>query len=128
MKTPIPSITKSAVLALLTFTTLGAASALADPQRATVRIENSTGRRIQYQFKWGADGPWKDFLLQAGENITHRKPYDPKGVPDPYINIATHGNIDGAVYKRRQLYMGFDDNPQRYYFVVKNNQVDLIRR
>lgn len=128
MKAPITSIAKSAVFALLTFMTLGAVSAWADPQRAAVQIENSTGRRIQYQFKWGADGKWKDFLLEKGKIMTHSRAYDPMGTPTPYINIATHGNIDGAVYKRRELYMGFDNNPRRYYLVETNNQVDLVRR
>jgi hypothetical protein len=53
----------------------------ADPERATVLIDNQAGKTIHYQLKWGADGQWKDYALAAGYEMTHRKKYISTGVP-----------------------------------------------
>ena len=97
------------------------------PKRAAVELDNQTGRKVIYQFKWGADAEWKDFVLQPDHNTTHSRRYDPKGVPTPYIRVMTAGGIDGGVYKPYTLHMGFDNKPQRYQFELKNNKVDLLR-
>ena len=101
-------------------------ASFADPDRATVLIDNRTGKRVTYQFKWGADAQWKDHVLQPGYNTTHRKQYDPKGVPDPYINVATAPGFEGPLYKKYKLDIGWDNKPRRYYFAVRGNKVDLF--
>jgi len=98
----------------------------ADPDRATVLIDNQTGKRVTYQFKWGADAQWKDYVLQPGHNTIHRKSYDPKGVPPPYINVATAPGFEGPLYKKYKLNMGWDNKPRKYRLAVKNNKVDLF--
>jgi hypothetical protein len=101
-------------------------ASFADPERATVLIENQTGKRVTYQFRWGADAPWKDFVLQPGFNTTHRKQNDPKGVPPPFINVATAPGFEGPLFKKYKLNIGWDNKPRKYHFAVKDNKVDLF--
>ena len=49
MKIKLPILIACACLCLLP------GESFADPERATVVIENQTGKRVTYQFKWGAD-------------------------------------------------------------------------
>jgi hypothetical protein len=114
----------------------------ADPEKATVLIDNRTNARIPYQFKWGADGQWKDYILEGGYYRTHRKKYISTGVPPPYIKfrrspffafpglfgIRVEGLIDvskgeNKIYK---LGIGWDNDPKRYYFEAENNILDLF--
>src|SRR5262245_42380517 len=96
----------------------------ADPARATVLIDNETGRKVVYEYKWG--GEWKVDNLQRDEYVTYEKRYNPKGVADLYIRFATGGSSDGGMTTTYKWYMGFDNQPQRYRFVVKNNKLDLV--
>jgi hypothetical protein len=93
----------------------------ADPERATVLIDNQTGKTIHYQLKWGADGQWKDYTLQAGYEMTHRKKYIPTGVPPPYIQFVAFSTFDGGGSKKYKLDIGWDNNPRRYHFEASNN-------
>src|SRR5262249_18473903 len=58
---------KHSVLIACTCLFLLPEQSFADPDRATVLIENQTGKRVIYQFKWGADAQWKDFDLQPAK-------------------------------------------------------------
>ena len=98
----------------------------ADPARATVLIDNQSGRTVVYEYKWGSE-PWKVDNLQHGRHVTHGKPYDPKGVPPMYVRFATAPTFDGGAKKTYTLVMGWDNQPKRYCFEAKNNGVDLIR-
>jgi hypothetical protein len=98
----------------------------ADPERATVLINNPTSKTIHYQLKWGADGEWKDFTLAAGYETTHRKQYISTGVPPPYIHFEAFSTIDGGAGRKYKLDIGWDKNPRRYHFGVKNNTLYLF--
>ena len=100
-------------------------SSAGDPAFAHVVIDNPTSNRVHYQFKWGADAEWKDMDLEAGHHMDHTYKYNPMGVPGPYIQIA-NGGIDGAVHKSYKLNIGWDDNPTRYYFGPRGNQLDVF--
>jgi hypothetical protein len=121
---PKMKITGSIVIACACLSLLSGKS-FAGPAKATVLIDNQSGRKVVYEYKWG--GEWKVDNLQRGENVTYEKRYNPQGVAPLYIRFATAGGIDGGVNKTYRLYTGFDNQPQRYRFEVKNNKVDLIR-
>ena len=98
-------------------------SSLADPERATVLIDNPTNKTIHYQFKWGPEGQWKDYALAAGYETTHRKIYIPTGVPPPYIRFSAFSTFDGGAERKYKLDIGWDSNPRKYHFQVSNNTV-----
>jgi hypothetical protein len=102
-------------------------NSLADPERATVLIDNPTNKTIQYQLKWGADGQWKDFTLAGGYETTHRKKYIPTGVPPPYIRFSAFSTFDGGAERKYKLDIGWDNNPRRYHFQVNNNTVSFYK-
>jgi hypothetical protein len=99
-------------------------SGAGDPAVAHVVIDNPTSKMVHYKFKWGTDAEWKGEALEAGYHRDHTFKYNPMGVPGPYIQIA-NGGIEGAVYKSYKLDIGWDDNPTRYFFVERGNQLDL---
>jgi hypothetical protein len=100
---------------------------LADPEKATVLIDNQAGKTIHYQLKWGADGQWKDFSLPAGYEMTHRKKYIPTGVPPPYIRFEAFSTFDGGAGRKYKLDIGWDSNPRRYHFEVNNNTLHFFK-
>jgi hypothetical protein len=106
---------------------LAPASSFADPERATVLIDNQAGKTIHYQLKWGADGQWKDYALTAGYETTHRKKYISTGVPPPYIRFEAFSTFDGGAGRRYKLDIGWDNNPRRYHFEVKDNTICFFK-
>src|SRR5262245_5465462 len=99
----------------------------ADPEKATVLINNPTGKTVHYQLKWGTDGQWKDYQLQAGYEMTHRKKYISTGVPPPYIKFEAFGTFDGGATRSYKLDIGWDGNPRRYHFSSKNNELAFYK-
>jgi hypothetical protein len=103
------------------------ANSFADPERATVLIDNQSGKTIHYQLRWGTDGQWKDFTLAPGYETTHRKKYVPTGVPPPYIQFVAFSTFDGGGSRQYKLDIGWDNNPRRYHFKVNNNTVSFYK-
>jgi hypothetical protein len=95
----------------------------ADPERATVLVRNPTGKQIHYEVKWGSDGQWKGFVLNAGRATTHWKRYISTGVPPPYIKFEAFSTFDGGAGRKYKLGIGWDNNPRQYHFEVKDNTV-----
>ena len=66
--------------------------------------------------------------MKPGTNTTHRKVYNPKGVPPPYINVATAPGFEGPLYKKYKLNIGWDDKPRRYHFAHQKQQGRPVQR
>jgi hypothetical protein len=122
MKIARPILIACACLSLLSV------KSFADPAKATVFIDNQSGRTVVYEYKWGNE-PWKVDNLQHGEGVTYSLRYNPKGVPPMHIRFATAPGVsfDEAAKKTYTLDMGWDNRPQSYRFAVRNNnRVDLF--
>lgn len=98
-------------VALVALFAVVAASAFANTAVAqnnyfgAVRIENPSDTAIHYQVKWGADGEWKDYTVEAGFYYQHTWEYDyanQNASPVPFIrydNIGGNGQYDEKVFR-----------------------------
>jgi hypothetical protein len=60
-----------------------------------------------------ADSQWKDFTLEAGDEMTHRKQAISTGVPHPYIRFEAFSTFNGGAGEKHKLDIGWDKNPQK---------------
>jgi hypothetical protein len=105
---------------------LQAGTSLADPAKAAILIDNPSGKAVTYQYRWGSEGPWKIMKLNSGFHVTHTKNYNPMGVPPLSVLFEQFSTFDGGASKTYKLTMGWDNNPRRYHFNVRNNKLDLF--
>ena len=102
-------------------------NSLADPERATVLIDNPTNKTIHYQFKWGPEvngriTPWRLAMKRhIGKNIF------PQGFRHRTFDFSAFSTFDGGAERKYKLDIGWDNNPRRYHFQVNNNTVSFYK-
>jgi hypothetical protein len=126
MKT-IKTLVVLAVLAGCMTVTAKATAADNSTEYGIFTVKNPTNDPVNYQVKWGENGTWESFKLDAGMSRWHAYPLDNFGLaPKPYVRFDYILNDDQVTWKsyNMKFYSSTNlnaDSGKPYFFRVSRD-------
>jgi hypothetical protein len=90
-------------------------------------LKNPTNDAIHYQVKWGENGTWESFTVDAGMSRWHAHPLDNFGLaPKPYVRFDYILNDDQVTWKSyyMKFFSSYNTNAEsgkQYFFRVSRD-------